>query len=239
MPRRSSKGGTTETWSDVRDAPATGRASAMGRAGGGATGLVVDRSAGMNGAAWIPDTASFASLGRRSGMTKAAGGMPGEAGLCGYRFGAAWFPPPPRCARHLLPMRGVGGWASALAAGYPPPHEVGAEVASRSDDGGGAVEDEGRRRSGAGGGAGLVVDRIAGMGGEAWIPDTSSFAALGRRSGMTKAGARRPPTPRPQRPHPKARAERASGGVMRDGNADLSPAASSAPAARCGRSLRR
>jgi hypothetical protein len=55
------------------------------------------------------------------------------------------------------PLRGVGGWAAVLAAGYPPPHEVGAEVASRSDDGGGAaLEDtvptvttgaaEGRRR---------------------------------------------------------------------------------------------
>ncbi len=38
------------------------------------------------------------------------------------------------------------------------------------------------------GGTGLVVGRIAGTDGEAWIPDTSSFAALGRRSGMTKVG---------------------------------------------------
>jgi len=33
-----------------------------------------------------------------------------------------------------------------------------------------------------------VLHRIAGMDGEAWIPDTSSFAPLGRRSGMTTAG---------------------------------------------------
>jgi hypothetical protein len=44
-----------------------------------------------------------------------------------------------------------------------------------------------RRVPARGGGATcLIVHRNAGMGGEAWIPGTSSFAALGRRSGMTK-----------------------------------------------------
>ncbi len=36
-----------------------------------------------------------------------------------------------------------------------------------------------------------VLHRIAVRGGEAWIPDTPSFAPLGRRSGMTKVGAER------------------------------------------------
>jgi hypothetical protein len=65
----------------------------------------------------------------------------------------------------------------------------------RSGGGGGVAKRRrrgGRRRPERGGGACLVVDRIAGMDGEAWIPDTSSFAALGRRSGMTKAGVRTP-----------------------------------------------
>ncbi len=43
--------------------------------------LVVDRIAGTDGEAWIPDTASFAALGRRSGMTKEEGAKPGEAAL--------------------------------------------------------------------------------------------------------------------------------------------------------------
>jgi len=42
-------------------------------------------------------------------------------------------------------------------------------------------------RAGAARASSLAV--IAGMSGEAWIPDTSSFAALGRRYGMTKVEA--------------------------------------------------
>ncbi len=64
----------------------------------------------------------------------------------------------------------------------------------RDDEGGGGDrKGAGRCDDGDGGGSGrrppvarLVVHRIAGTDGEAWIPDTSSFAALGRRSGMTK-----------------------------------------------------
>jgi hypothetical protein len=156
-----------------------------------------------------------------------------------FSLGAA----PPSASLRSAPPPTAWGWRMGVSAGgglsSTPRSGGGGGVAQRRRRGGAAVEDEGRRWSGAGGGAGLVVDRIAGMGGGAWNPDTSFFAALGRRSGMTKAGARRPPAPRPQRPHPKARAERASGGAMRDGDPDFTPAASSAPGARCGRSLRR
>ena len=166
------------------------------RHGGGGTGLVVDRIAGMDAEAWIPDTPSFATLGRRSGMTKVGVArqrrwsrppasdpregvdLPGRAGRAGLP--RAVDPPRPSCRTGPAgsplrlaalgtspPLRGVGGWASALAAGCPPPHEVGAEVASRSDDGGG----------------GATLEDTA--------PTVTTGAAEGRRCGTTKVAGRR------------------------------------------------
>jgi len=54
-----------------------------------AAGLVVDRSVGMEGEAWIPDTAAFAALGRRSGMTKAVEPCLAGKACDGLRFAAA------------------------------------------------------------------------------------------------------------------------------------------------------
>ncbi len=72
-------------------------------------------------------------------------------------------------------LRGVGGWAAALGAGCPPPHAVGAEVASRSDDGGGGAAPEdaaatvttAAEGSGAGGG---TAPTGSGTGGRRRVP---------------------------------------------------------------------
>jgi hypothetical protein len=134
-----------------------------------------------DGEAWIPDTSSFAPLGRRSGMTNVGGGARKKRRQTDRRSGiriATSTPPSPSSSR-AKPERSGGADPGSM----PRPMSKG-----------------GRRRKAAAVPAKLPRHRACLCDGEAWIPDTSSFAPLGRRSGMTKVGGCRPPAPRPQRP---------------------------------------
>ncbi|MDN2583426.1 hypothetical protein [Aquibium sp. ELW1220] len=134
----------------------------------------------MDGEAGIPDTRRLASLDVAFRDDEGVEGSLAEVGPCGYRIGPA-----------VSPLR--------LAALGTSPHFVGLEDGRRrhrfilhpTQWGGGGVAKR-RRRGGDAGGYGddrgaaptggdagwLVLYRIAGMDGEAWIPDTRRLASL-------------------------------------------------------------
>jgi hypothetical protein len=193
-------------WTPFRDDEAEGRRDSGG--GQGPAGCRWARG-------WREAWPCRASSGRRCAR-RSLRASPRPSCRTVHRPGSGQRGPPLRLAAlgTSPPLRGVGGRAAALVAVCPPPHEVGAEVASRSDDGGGADaggrgddRDDGHDRDDDGDGLSLVVHRIAGTGGEAWIPDTCRLAPLdaafrddeaeGRRDGeggggaMAKAGGRR------------------------------------------------
>jgi hypothetical protein len=113
--------------------------------------------------AWIPDTSSCAALGRRSGVTKGWGTR--LEGAASASFGIAAAP--------------LHHWSAPFTVVIP--GEAGAEAQTR-DPGLGGRREAGWRRRGNGPSPSSRSTAVA----EAWIPDTSSFASLGRRSGMTK-----------------------------------------------------